>query len=147
MSNDVVEVRICGAKAGSRVYALFLGNERHTFVVHLDRAAFGAVSAALQGTDSPRPSTHQLLRNVLLGLEATLEHVLIHEMKDGVFYARLRLNMRNEVARKIVELDARASDAIALALLMRKPILCAQSVMAATPDMTDVLKRLQRKDD
>lgn len=147
MSDEAVEVRICGAKAGSRVYALFLGNERHTFVMHLDRAAFAGISSALKGEESPRPGTHQLMRNLLLGLDATLEHALIHAVKDGVFYARIRVSMRNEVARKIVEIDARASDAIALALLMRKPVLCARSVMRATPDMTDVLKRLQRKGD
>lgn len=147
MQNKWVEVRICGAKAGTRVYALFLGNESHTFVMHLDRAGFNAISAALQGEKSDRPSTHLLMRNLLLGLNATLEHVLICEVNDGVFQSRVRLSMRNEVSRKIVELDARPSDAIALALWMGKPIFCTQEIMQATPDMREALKRIRRKAD
>ena len=145
MSDDetLTQLRICGAKPGARVCALFLGNGKRTFVMHLDRAAFAGICAALQGTPAPRPSTQQLLRNVLLGLEASLERVVIHSVKNGVFYARMFLQMRNEVARKILEIDARPSDAIALALLTRSPIFCTQRVLRHTRDVTDVLKKIQ----
>ena len=145
MKDDCVEVRICGAKADTRICALFFGAEGHTFVMHVDRTAFAAISNAIQGTPAARPTTHDLMRNLLLGLDCTLDYAAIVSVDNGVFEARLRVSMRNEVSQKILELQARPSDAVALALAMRRPILCARSVLAATPDMTEALKKIHPK--
>ncbi len=145
MQAQYTQIFIRGAKAGQRVYALFLGDKKRCFVMHVDKHAFAAISGALQGPPPPRPDTHRLLRDVLRGFDATLERAVIHSVKDNVFHARLILQMKNEVARKVVELDARPSDAIALALLTDSPVYCALSVMNSLPDMTDTLKKIQPK--
>ena len=74
-----------------------------------------SIAFAQQGVLPPRPLTHDLLKDLLLAVGSNLEQVEISEIKDGVFYATLKLANG-------VELSARPSDAIALALRTGSPI-------------------------
>lgn len=82
-----------------------------------------AIAFAQQGVVPPRPLTHDLLRGVLEATGRTLEEVRITEMKDGVFYALLVLDGG-------VEISARPSDSIALALRTGSRIVCAEDLLA-----------------
>jgi bifunctional DNase/RNase len=82
-----------------------------------------AIAFAQQGVVPPRPLTHDLLRDVLETLHAPVQQVLITELRDGVFYAVLDLG-------KGVEVSARPSDAIALAMRCGAPILGSEDVLA-----------------
>src|SRR5580658_1544621 len=77
-----------------------------------------AIALALEGAPVPRPLSHDLMRNMLESLETTLEQVIIHDIKDSTFYAKLILRSDGELR----EIDARPSDGIALALRMKAPI-------------------------
>ena len=81
-----------------------------------------AIAFAQQGVVPARPLTHDLLRDVLEALGRQLEQVRITELKDGVFYAELIFNDG-------VEVSARPSDAIALALRTSSPIFGAEPVL------------------
>lgn len=83
-----------------------------------------AIAYAQQGIVPPRPLTHDLLRDVLAALGATLTEVRITALTDGVFYAIL-------VFASGIEVSARPSDAIALALRTQTPILAADEVLDA----------------
>ena len=82
-----------------------------------------AIAFAQQGQIPPRPLTHDLFRNVLEALGHTLERVDITELRDGVFYAELRFGNG-------VNVSARPSDAIALALRTGSPIFGAEEVLS-----------------
>lgn len=77
-----------------------------------------AIALALEGAPVPRPLSHDLMRNILESLETTLEQVVIHDIKDSTFFAKLILKTNGEMQ----EIDARPSDGIALALRMQSPI-------------------------
>jgi uncharacterized protein len=77
-----------------------------------------AIMLALEGQQVPRPLSHDLMRMLLNSLNAKLEHVVIHDMKDSTFFAKLVVRTEGNVQ----EIDARPSDAIALALRMEAPI-------------------------
>ena len=77
-----------------------------------------AIALALEGAPVPRPLSHDLMRNILESLETTLEQVIIHDIKDSTFYAKLIMRSDGELQ----EIDARPSDGIALALRMKAPI-------------------------
>jgi len=81
-----------------------------------------AIAFAQQGQVPPRPLTHDLFRNVLEALGTTLQRVDITELRDGVFYAELRFDGG-------VDVSARPSDAIALALRTGTPIYGAEQVL------------------
>ena len=77
----------------------------------------------LHGTPKPRPQTHDLFGDVLIALGAKVERIVINDFTDTVYFARLIIGAENEVqARKIVEIDARPSDSIALAVQANAPI-------------------------
>jgi uncharacterized protein len=77
-----------------------------------------AIALALEGTAVPRPLSHDLMRTLLETLKAKLEQVVVHDIKDSTFFAKLVVRTNGEVQ----EIDARPSDGIALALRMHAPI-------------------------
>jgi len=84
-----------------------------------------AIALQLEGVQTPRPMTHDLLRAIVGGLGATLEGVVVHSLVDNTFHARLVLRTAQGAP---VEIDARPSDAIALALRCQAPIRVAGAV-------------------
>jgi bifunctional DNase/RNase len=84
----------------------------------------GAIATAQAGVVPPRPMTHDLLRDVLVALDVRVQQVEITELVGGVFHAALVLGEQQ------VRVDARASDAIALAVRVGCPVLCATDVLA-----------------
>lgn len=84
-----------------------------------------AIDRNLKGKKTPRPMTHDLLENVIHGLDSKLERIVVTELRDRTFYAKLVLRRNG----KTVEIDSRPSDAIALAVQMRAPIYVEESVL------------------
>lgn len=84
-----------------------------------------AIALQLENVTTPRPMTHDLLRNMITELDAHVTRVVINDLRDSTFFAQIRLN----VGTKTLEVDARPSDAIALALRTEAPIFVAQSVL------------------
>lgn len=85
-----------------------------------------AILAKLQDTETPRPMTHDLFSTALGELDASVVRISVVEMRDSTFFARVVLRRGGEE----VELDARPSDAIALALRAKAPIYAADEVIA-----------------
>ena len=85
-----------------------------------------AIAFASGGVQPPRPLTHDLFRDVIIGLGATLTAVELTEIKEGVFYAELLLTSANGEKR----ISARPSDAIALAVRTEAPIFASDELLA-----------------
>lgn len=95
-----------------------------------------AIALALEGAAVPRPLSHDLMRNILESLETALEQVIIHDIRDSTFYAKLILRCDGELQ----EIDARPSDGIALALRMKAPIYVTDKIVLeeSAPDKKPV---------
>jgi bifunctional DNase/RNase len=92
-----------------------------------------AITIKLQGVEIARPLTHDLLQQSIGRLGAQVSHVLVNDLLDDTFYARVVMDRDGER----IELDSRPSDAIALAVRVQAPIFVAESVMeraGVTPD-------------
>jgi uncharacterized protein len=87
-----------------------------------------AIALELEKTPTPRPMTHDLLRNLARGLNAVVKKVVVSELKDDTFYAVIWMEQDGET----VTLDARPSDAIALALRWDCPIYVHRDVLASS---------------
>jgi bifunctional DNase/RNase len=85
-----------------------------------------AIAMALQHVKAPRPMTHDLLKNVIDQLGATVSHILINELADNTFHGRIVL----DVTGRHMEIDSRPSDAIALASRCNVSVYVADEVMA-----------------
>lgn len=86
-----------------------------------------AIALEVEKSATPRPLTHDLLRNVVLGLNAQVQRVVVSELRGDTFYAVIWMEQNGE----IVSIDARPSDALALALRSDCPIFVAQEVLEA----------------
>ncbi|MEC9122896.1 MAG: bifunctional nuclease family protein [Verrucomicrobiota bacterium] len=147
MNNDSSEVSVKGVMPTSNGCAIFLGNDEKTFVIYVDPAIGNAINMTMNQVKKERPLTHDLIGLILKGLETSIERVLINDVDEGTFFARIILRMENELGKKIIELDARPSDSIVLALQMKQPIHVAQKVLDNVEDMSEILERILRKQD
>src|SRR5690606_37161513 len=144
MDKSVVQVEVKSVLATSAGSAVFLGNAEKVFVIYVDHSVGSAINMFLHGTPKPRPQTHDLFADVLTSLGAHVERVVINDFTDTVFFARLIIVAENELEeRKIIEIDARPSDSIALAVQAHAPIYVASHVWEAVEDMSIVLKKMQ----
>jgi bifunctional DNase/RNase len=84
-----------------------------------------AIALQIENIATPRPMTHDLLKNIIKDLEGQVERVVVCDLKDNTFYAVIYMTVRGET----VAIDARPSDAIALALRTRSPILVDETVI------------------
>jgi bifunctional DNase/RNase len=84
-----------------------------------------AIALQIENIETPRPMTHDLLRNIITDLDGSVDRVVVNDLKDNTFYAVIHLTVRGER----VAVDSRPSDAIALALRTRAPILVEESVI------------------
>jgi bifunctional DNase/RNase len=125
--------------------AVFLGNDEKVFTIYIDQAIGAAISLYLNSAEKERPLTHDLLANVLTSLGAKVERVAINDFRNGIYYGRLIITAENELQqRKIIELDARSSDCMAMAALQKSPIYVSGVVWDEVEDMTPLLERLQQ---
>ena len=146
MNKPVVQVHIRAIVAASGGYVVFLGNEEKIFVIIVDPGVGAAIMMSITRASKERPLTHDLLANILQALGARIERVVVNDLKDDTYFARLILNVENEFQRKIVEIDARPSDCIALAAHQGAPIYVSVDVWNQVADMTEELQKLEKKD-
>ena len=100
--------------AGERTFPIVIGSSE----------AF-AIDRRLKGQPTPRPQTHELLSSVIEKMEGKLERILINDLQDHTFFARLVIRHQG----KTIEVDSRPSDAIALGVANNVPIYVAEHVM------------------
>jgi len=84
-----------------------------------------AIALQLENVSTPRPMTHDLLRNVIYDLKASVQKIVVCDLQQNTFYALIYLAMNGDT----LAIDARPSDAIALALRTRAPIFVEDSVI------------------
>jgi bifunctional DNase/RNase len=84
-----------------------------------------AIALQIENVQTPRPMTHDLLKNVIDDLRATVDRIVVCELKENTFYARIHMSADG----RALEVDARPSDAIALALRTHSPIYVEEAVI------------------
>lgn len=123
MSRNKTELRVLSlsfSQEESGAYALLLGEmdgERQLAVI-IGTTEAQAILLELKGIRSPRPLSHQLFASVIEALNVRLLRVLIYKVEKGLFYSYLFLQTENS----IIRVDARTSDAIAIAMYLQSPI-------------------------
>jgi len=142
MKNDVVPVQIRGILPANSGCALFVGNDEKVFVINVEPQMGKTISDFLRDAPKERPLTHDLMASIFKGFGVTVERVIITELKNSTYFARLILSQNNEIARKIVEIDARPSDCLAIASAQKKPVFVSKSLFDQVEDMSDYLDKI-----
>ncbi|MBN1269336.1 MAG: bifunctional nuclease family protein [Kiritimatiellae bacterium] len=140
MKDDIL-VTVKGLVPTPTGCGVFLGNGQKVIAIFVDHSVAAAITMFMHTIKKPRPLTHDLIANVLAGVGAKVEKVVVNDLRDDTFFARLYLTQENELGRNVVEIDARPSDSIAIALQQKCPIYVSQSVWEAAEDMTWALEQ------
>ena len=124
--------------------AVFLGDGTKTIVFYIDPGVGASINASLSGHLPPRPLTHDLFLLTLQAFGAKVSRAVIVRMEQDVYYARLILEAENEIMeRKIVELDARPSDCLALVVRCGAPLYVVKELWDRLEDMSGVLAEMR----
>jgi len=146
--NELVSMSIKGLMldpvSNSPIVVLKDDDEKFFLPIWVGIFEANAIALQLENITTPRPMTHDLLRNMINELDARVTRVVINDLRDSTFFAQIRLL----VGGKTLEVDARPSDAIALALRTEAPIFVAQSVLdqaqTITPDGEDNDEKMKK---
>lgn len=146
-SSKVIPIRLRAVVPTSGGTAIFLGNESKVFLIYVDNSVGAAIAMHLGKVKVRRPQTHDLLETLLVAFGARVERVVINDFRDNTYYARIILSVENELQeRKLVEIDARPSDSIALALRANAPLFVAPPVWDEAADMSHLLESMESSD-
>lgn len=131
---------ICPSPYG---YAVFLRSGGKIFVIYVDRARGMALQSAFAGYKAERPLTFEFVAQMLEALECSVKSAVIYHVDDGTFFTHMNVEMKNELGSKIVEVDGRPSDTLALALRTNAPIFVARNVLDDVADMSEAFKKIK----
>ena len=142
MKNDVLPIEIRGILPANSGCAIFVGNDEKVFVIQVEHNMGAVIGMFLRDTPKERPLTHDLISHIFKGFDIKVDRVIITELKNSTYYARLVLKQENELGQKMVEIDARPSDCLALATAQKRPIFVRTLLFEQVEDMTEVLERI-----
>jgi bifunctional DNase/RNase len=129
-----VEVATVGIGLVTRMPVVILHDpvSDKTMPVWIGTAEAEAIARALFKVKSPRPMTHDLLADLVKAMDGTLEEVVITDSKDGVYFGHLHIRNKEK---KLVDVDTRPSDGVALALRTGAPIRVARKLLETAPEV------------
>lgn len=115
-----------------------------TLPVWIGKPEADSIALALGGVTTPRPLTHDLIKNIASGLKIRIMRVVVTEILDNTYYAVIYLND----GKKEVQIDSRPSDAVAVALRVNAPIFVDDGILEQknTDELEDWLKNLRPED-
>lgn len=146
--NQVVRVEPIALVPTSAGCAVFLGDGKKVIVFYIDPAIGASINAVLSGVEPPRPLTHDLFALTLDSFGAKVRKVALIRQEGEVFFSRLILEAENEIMeRKVVDLDARPSDCIALAVRHDAPIYVDATLWAGLDNVSEMLEDLRNQED
>ena len=128
----------------SPIVVLETVTDKKLLPIWIDVPEARAIALELEHVTTPRPLTHDLIRNIIQGLGATLQRVVITDLRNNTYFAVLSLGFKGQD----FQIDARPSDAIAVALRLKAPIYASTQVLAKSkslPALTAPARELQKR--
>jgi len=146
VNKTVIEVHVRAVLPTTGGCAVFIGNSDKVFIVYVDQTVGSAITMFMREMSKERPLTHDLMAHLMTAVGAHVERVIINDLKNATYYARMIIAAENELQqKKIIELDARPSDCIAMATQQKAPIYVSQEVWDEVEDMSDVLRKMEEE--
>jgi uncharacterized protein len=132
---EIISMKILGLifdpNLNTTVVVLLDADRERVLPIWIGPMEGNAIAIGMEKVNTPRPMTHDLLKNLLDQFQVEVKKVIVTELKDDTFYAVINLIVDG----KELEVDSRPSDAIALAVRVEAPICCAEGVMQAAADL------------
>ncbi len=129
MASDLIQLSFDKIMQTRSYTVVILFAEDKKFAIYTEPSAGRILQMFLTEVESPRPLTHDLIDMIFEGFEIRVKQVVINDVQDTVYYARLFLEQEEGDGRHIVEIDARPSDCLTLALMNNAPVYCTREVL------------------
>lgn len=114
----------------TRAYTVIvLSGQGKSFAIYTEPSIGKMLQLFLTEVESPRPLTHELIDRIFEGMDIRVKQVVINNVEDTIYFARLFLEQDIGEIRHIVEIDARPSDCLTLALMNNAPVYCTREVL------------------
>lgn len=137
MSSDLIPVTFHKIMQ-SKFYTVFiLSGLDKRFAIYTDPKVGQNIQMLLSDQPKPRPYTHDLFNNLLQGLDINLLQTVIYDVQDTLYYAHLFVEQTIDNKKHFLEIDARPSDCLTLALMNNIPIFCKKEVIEKVVEITD----------
>ncbi len=134
---ELIPIKFDKIKQSKTYTCIVLGTEKKKFAIYTDLTSGKSMQTFLTDSEKVRPQTHDLLMMVFRGLDIKIRQVVINDLQDTIYFARLFLEQKNGDILNIVEIDARPSDCITLALLNKVPVYCTKEVLDKVVPVVD----------
>lgn len=133
MEEELVHIKFDKIMQSQAYTCIVLANEEKKFAIYTSISSGKFMQDYLTKTDRQRPSTHDLMNQIFRGLDIKVKQVVINDLKDdSIYFARIFLEQKRDDMLHIIEIDAKPSDCISLALIHKVPIFCTRSVLEKT---------------
>lgn len=132
MENELVQLTFEKIIQTKSYTVIILGGNNKRFAIYTESATGKMLQLFLTEAKRPRPLTHDLIERLFDGLDIHVKHIVINDVQDTVYYARLFIQQIKEGINHIVEMDVRPSDALILALMHNAPVYCTKEVLEQT---------------
>ena len=132
MFSDLVQLTFDKIMQTRTYTVVILNGQDKRFAIYTEPSIGRALQMYLTGTEKTRPLTHDLMESILTNMQIRIKQVVINDIEDTIYFARLFLEQEADGIRHIVEVDARPSDCITLALMHNVPVYCTKDVLEKT---------------
>ncbi len=114
----------------SRSYTvIILGTDQKRFAIYTDPSVGRNIQTHLTKEQRPRPYTHDLMNAIFRGFDIKPIQIVITDIEDTIYFARIYLEQQIGDQKTVLEIDARPSDCITLALLYNIPVFCRKDIL------------------
>ncbi len=135
--DDLIPVDIKKIAISNIACAVAVGTDEREFPIYIEPAIGAAIRMFIEKVEKQRPLTHDLIGSLLDGFGATVERVIINDLRDNTYFARMILRAENELGTKLVEIDCRPSDGMAVAKMKGAPLFVTRKVLDAVGKSED----------
>lgn len=130
MHSDLIQLSFDKIMQTQSYTVVILSGEDKRFAIYTDPGIGRVLQLYLTGMEKPRPLTHDLIYAMLQGLNIRVKQIVINDIQDTIYFARIFLEQEcDPKIKSIVEIDARPSDSITLALMTNAPVYCTRDVL------------------
>lgn len=137
MLNELIQLTFDKIMQTRTYTVIILGAHGKRFAIYTDPTIGKMLQMFLTGIERERPLTHDLIISIFKGFDVKIKQVVINDVQDSIYFSRLFLEMTIDGLKHIIEVDARPSDCISLALMDNIPVFCTREVLDKTIPVTD----------
>jgi len=129
VEEELIQIKFDKVMQSKAYTCVVLASEDKKFAIYTNSASGKTIQDFITQEDRQRPSTHDLINQIFRGLEIKVKQIVINDLQDTIYFARIYLEQKRGDLLHIVEIDARPSDCISLALTHKVPVYITQPLL------------------